>query len=398
MQFLKRFFTEYLVLNLFIWGCMAVLSLLLFNISIFDPFTQAFRDFSLTDLYYSKIRKQDNIYKGPVVLVNIENRSRKEIAFLLHRIQEGHPKTVGLDIVFSGRKNEDDNLLRDEFKNKSNYVFGFMADFENPNESHFTDSFFTTGKSSFVNLVGTDRSSSTIRYYHPFYQKENAFTTSLLKQYDEGICNRLLPNDEGPMEIHYYGGLENFKYYHFDEVLQTDFDLTVFQNKIVIVGYLGLPDRSESEQVDEDKFFTPLNSHLSGRSFPDMYGSVIHANILRMILEKDCILVVSPEKTVIITFCLTWIYLPLVCFLFFKGDLWFNSIGTGIQFAGSILTVWISLLLYQNNNIKFDPGLLTACIVLIPTFLNLYEVGLKLLRYQLRLDFDSRFLKKSDND
>ena len=377
---------------------MALLSLLFFNISIFDPFTQAFRDFSLTDLYYSKISKQDNIYKGPVVLVNIENRSRKEIAFLLQRIQEGQPKTVGLDIVFSGRKDEYDSILRDEFKRNSNYVFGFMADFENPNESHFTDSFFTTGKSSYANLVGTDRSISTIRYYHPFYQKENAFTTSLLKQYDEGIYNRLLPDDEDPMEIHYYGGLENFMYYHFDEVLQPDFDPNVFKNKIVIVGYLGLPDRPESEQLDEDKFFTPLNSHISGRSFPDMYGSVIHANILRMILDNDCIHVVSPSKTVIITFFLTWIYLPLICFLFFKGDLWFNSIGTAIQFAGSILTVWVSLLFYLNRNIKFDPGLLTACIVLIPTLLNLYEVALKLLRYQLGLNFNSRFLKKSDND
>ncbi|MBS4065969.1 MAG: hypothetical protein KGZ74_15525, partial [Chitinophagaceae bacterium] len=95
MKWLKRFFTEYLALNLFIFVCVWLLSLLVLNVSFFDPFTEAFRDFSLTDLYYQKIKDRNGIYKGPLVLINAENKNRKELSFLLEKIQQSNPRTVG---------------------------------------------------------------------------------------------------------------------------------------------------------------------------------------------------------------------------------------------------------------------------------------------------------------
>jgi CHASE2 domain-containing sensor protein len=37
----------------------------------------------------------------------------------------------------------------------------------------------------------------------------------------------------------------------------------------------------------EDKFYTPLNKKLAGKSNPDMFGVVVHANIISMILRED---------------------------------------------------------------------------------------------------------------
>lgn len=75
MKSVKRFFTEYLALNCFIFLCVWLLSLLVLNRSFFDPFAEAFRYFTITDLYYNKLKDQNQIYKGPVVLINANNKS-----------------------------------------------------------------------------------------------------------------------------------------------------------------------------------------------------------------------------------------------------------------------------------------------------------------------------------
>ena len=398
MKAVKRFFTEYLLLNLFIFSCVGLLSLVFLNLSFFDPFTEAFKDFSLTDLYYTKVKDKNHIYKGPVVLINIENRSRKEITFLFEQIQQGQPKVVALDLLFAQRQNEQDSFLKAEFAKNSNYIFSYIADFENEKESVYNDTFFTTTKNGYANMVGESRAFSTIRFYNPFTQNKEAFTSSIIKAYDSVLYATVLKKKNKQLEIHYSGNLSNFQYYNFDEVLNPDFDATTLKNKIVLVGYLGLPQTTFASKVDEDKFFTPLNSRLSGRSFPDMYGCVIHANILQMIFEKNYVKVVPQWQMILVSFLVIWLFLPFMCGLFFKGDLWFNAAGTLVQLVGSILIVFFSVWTYRYFNTKFDPGLLMGCFVLLPTFINLYEALLKFLHYKLKLPFRSRFLDKDHND
>ncbi len=58
------------------------------------------------------------------------------------------------------------------------------------------------------------------------------------------------------------------------------------RDRIVLMGYLGeyLGDPSADE-----KFFTPLNTQMSGRSNPDSFGLVVNANIISQILDQDYI-------------------------------------------------------------------------------------------------------------
>lgn len=398
MKFLKKFFTEYLLLNLFIFGCVSLLSLAIINISFFDPFTEAFRDFSLTDLYYTTVKDRNQINKGPVVLINVEDKDRSQVAFLLQQIQQGKPKVVALDIVYAQRINQQDSLLKAEFASHNNYVFSYIADFENLQESIYTDSFFTTQRDGYATMVAENIEYSTIRHYYPFSNNREAFTTAIIKKYDGSIYQQLLKRKNKKTEIHYTGNLSNFNYYDFDEVTNPDFDASVLRNKIVLLGYLGMPKVNAGNRQDEDKFFTPLNSRLSGRSYPDMYGCVIHANILRMILDNDYIKVVPTWRAFLLSFIILWLTLPFMCGLFFKGDLWFNSAGTLVQLLGSIIVVAISVYTYKFFHTRFDPGLLTACLVLLPTFINLYEALLMFIRYKLKIHIRSAFLGKDHND
>jgi CHASE2 domain-containing sensor protein len=395
---LKRFFCEFLLLNCFIFGCVSLLSLVILNASFFDPFTQAFHDFTLTDLYYSKAKDRNTIYKEHLVLVNLENRSRKEIALLLQQLQTGKPKTIAIDAVFAGQKDEDDSLLQQSFQQNDNYVLSYVADFERPEKAIHSDSLFSKSTGGYANIVGDDPEFSTIRYYYPFTKNEEALTSAVLKKYDSAVYNKLKKRRDQKTEIHYFGDLSNFQFYDFDEVMDPAFITDQLKGKLVIVGFLGLPLKRNTVRLDEDKLFTPLNPRLSGRSYPDMYGTVIHANILRMALEDDFIKVVPKWLTNMLSFLIIWLILPLLCGLFFKGDLWFNSAGTLLQLIGAVVIVFITLIAYSSFHLKFDPGLVLACLVLLPTFINLYEVLLNILRYKLKLRFGSAFLSKQKND
>jgi hypothetical protein len=97
----------------------------------------------------------------------------------------------------------------------------------------------------------------------------------------------------------------------------------------------------------------------------------------------------------LLTWIIIWLLLPFMTALFLKGDVWFNAVGTLVQLFGSILAVFFSIMLYRFAKIKFDPALLTACLVLLPTFINLYEALLKFLRLKLKIKFHSLFLQNT---
>lgn len=398
MKWFKRFLKEYLILNIFIFFCIWLLSLLVLNLSFFDPFTQAFQDFTLTDLYYQKIKDRNGIYKGPIVLINAEDKSRKELSFLFDKLQASSPRVIGLDIIFADRKSDDDTLLQQLFKKYNNFVLPSYPNFENPAESIYNDPFFTTQKNNYVNFEGDNKETSTIRYYFPFYDQQQSFTSGVLEKYNSSLYQKILKKKGERVEIHYWGNLANFSYFNFDEVMNPEFDTKSITGKIILVGYLGLPNSNLTNRIDEDMVFTPLNEKLSGRSYPDMYGCVTHANILRMVIEDDYIKVIPGWANLVISFMIIWLLLPLFCGLFFRGDIWFNGLGTGVQLVGSILFVFITILVYRHWDTKFDPGVLLTCFVLLPTFINLYEVLLLFLRFQLKLPIQSRFLNKDPND
>jgi hypothetical protein len=297
------------------------------------------------------------------------------------------------------RNSPQDSLLKQVFDENKNIVYNFIANFDDEKQNVYNDSFFTTQADGYSNLVSENIEYSTIRNYYPFYQNHEAFTSAIIKKYDSLLYKDLLKWKNKKAEIHYTGNLSNFTYYTFNEVTNPGFNTTSFENKIVLLGYFGLDEsKAGNIRLDEDKFFSPLNHQLSGRSYPDMYGVVIHTNIIRMILERNFIRVVPTWLVIILSFLILWFILPLMCGLFFKGDVWFNTAGTLLQLGGSILVVFFCVLIYRHFNTKSDPGFLLTCLVLLPTFINLYEALLIFLRYKIKIPFQSAFLRKDSND
>jgi len=101
------------------------------------------------------------------------------------------------------------------------------------------------------------------------------------------------------------------------------------------MGFLG---SYFGDQSWSDKYFTPLNKKVAGRANPDMFGVVVHANIIAMILNEDYVDELAGWQQIAIAI--------LICFLtvglFIKIDthlpMWFDTLSVTIQIV-QILTI-----------------------------------------------------------
>jgi len=391
-KFKYRRWLEYLFINVFVFASIGLLSVFVLNFHIFDPFTMAFKDFTLTDFYYSNFKNQDKIYQGPIVLVNVERRNRKEIAFLLNVIREGNPKVIGLDIGFTERKDSLDVYLKQALEETPNVVLPYQASFDSLYEEKKTNEYFTKQALSFANLIAENAEYSTIRSYFPYYQGIPSFSSAMIEKYDSSLLKDLRKRSDKKTEIRYFGNLRNFKYYTFDETMDTSFNPSDLQGKIVLLGYLG-ESINVSAAIDEDKFYTPLNPRITGRSHPDMYGVIIQANILRMALDKDYVKEVPSWVTWTIAFLLCWAFIPLFSKWFIHVPMWAHFNSKMVQVALSISMVFITIWLYSRFNIKMDSGAILVSVILLGDLILFYDALVKFLKVKLKWNIHSIFFE-----
>src|SRR5207244_2794484 len=87
--------------------------------------------------------------------------------------------------------------------------------------------------------------------------------------------------------INYRGNTDKFFRFDTPDIYSSNMALQLIHGKIVLMGFMG--SDLKSAPVLEDIHFTPLNQVYLGRTYPDMYGVVIQANIISMILKGNFI-------------------------------------------------------------------------------------------------------------
>ena len=100
------------------WGLFGITQLQVFN--AFDPIGQALGDVELTDYVFSSLRKDPDVDQN-IVIVNIGNLSRRQIAEQIQIINKYKPKVIAIDGFFDCSKGLRDTIncpqLRDTFGN-----------------------------------------------------------------------------------------------------------------------------------------------------------------------------------------------------------------------------------------------------------------------------------------
>lgn len=275
------------------------------QLDFLNAFEEVLDDYEITDIYYTKIRDNTQVaYDENIVLVNIgpAHLGRRSIAQQLEILQACKPKVIGIDVKFFAPKEDDpigDFLLEQALSKVENLVlaseFAVLTDTSSAWDTLFmpTPKFAQYGHTAYVNVGNRETSDFTTWRDIPIREKtrtgksEPCFAVKIAELYDPETAKLFLERGNEIENIYFKGNLDKFTKLDVEDVIERRFAPELIEGKIVMIGYLG--NGYTNYYFDEDKFYTPLNEKSVGRGVPDMYGVVVHANIVSMILAKQYI-------------------------------------------------------------------------------------------------------------
>jgi len=163
--------------------------------------------------------------------------------------------------------------------------------------------------------------------------------------------------DINKMDVESSGFTGMFTAIDIADVMTENFDSTLFTGKIVLMGFLGdyFGDPSWG-----DKFFTPLNKKVAGRANPDMFGLVVHANIVAMILNEDYVEEFSDWILYSIAFISCLLIVALFNWIDHKLPTWFDALQVLIQIVLLLLTSGLVVYGFAAWSLKLDLSIALA--------------------------------------
>ena len=257
---------------------------------------QEFLGFDIYDLHFSGKHLNNTQRDSNIVLVQI-GEDRETIAEQIKLIQKYSPAVIGVDAVFEkeGDRSGDLKLLQ-AIGSADNIVFASRVTIDSTTKVvGFVNNFFEEDnnglQSGYINFLGNPY--SVIRNYPPFYKATDsvhlAFTSAILRNFSPEKFERLRKRNNKTEIINYVGNLETFTSLSKEQLLHSDTTNQlqgILSGRIVLLGYF-VKESPLTPLVLDDLHFSPLNVQVAGKSFPDMYGVVIHANILSMLLNRN---------------------------------------------------------------------------------------------------------------
>jgi len=363
--------------------------------SLFDPVSQALGDVELTDLTFSELRQPEpvNLDSIDIVLVNIGNLNRAQIAAELNLINSYQPKVVGLDVYFEDLKSDTlgDLLLADALSKTKNLVMyskgiNLVGDEDVMEKLEVSHPLFRYGETGATNLFTNAQEQHQFKVCRTFPpvlningKKEYAFGVKIVQKYDSAKAVKFLKFSKRDEEvINYTSNIQmygeskigvKFLTLDVDDVFKENFTPDIIKGRIVIFGFMG---ESFDDTDWEDKFYTPMNKHFAGRSNPDMYGVVIHANIVQMLLDENYIGYQGKFSAVMTAILLGFLNVWFFSWIYWSLPLWYDGITKIIQLFELFLIVLINIFVFHWFSYKTELTLAAACVALAGDSLEVY--------------------------
>jgi CHASE2 domain-containing sensor protein len=400
------------------WAVVGLTRLNIFN--AFDSIGQALSDIELTDYVFSALREEPNVDQN-ITVVNIGNLSRREIAEQIRIISQYGPKVIGIDGFFDCKQGLRDTIncpqLRDTLgnlmlssaiKEAGNVILVskvLQYDTLLPADVYDTlrrsDSLFTqySVREGFANLdsdAAFQDDVKTCRLFNPRIDikgKEHyAFAVEMAMQYDSVRTKKFLDRNNYLEVINYRGnvfdifGSTNYPqmFYTLDveDVRTGNFvGEEMIKDKIVIFGYLGsyLGDPSWA-----DKFYTPLNKKLAGKANPDMFGAVVHANIVSMILNEDFVNRMEEWQEIAMAVILCLLNVALFSLINTHLPSWYDGITKLLQLIQLILYTVLMVLIFHWYSFKLNVTLTLAAVALVGDVYEIYMSVFKNIYFKIK--------------
>ena len=328
----------------------------IFQIDFLNQLNNQIQDFQINDIVFSRLMNKKNIaIDTNIIIVNISDLKRDKIAILINLINNYEPKIIGVDGVFSKPKGDSvDKPLADAFSKVKNLVLVNRLVYDNDNNKVYVEKslplFSQYAKSGFANFID-EVDFRTVRKFSPkeFVDKDivMAFSTKIAEIYYPNAVKKLFERENESEIIYFKRNMKKYRIIDCSDAFNNQDTLGIVKVKIVLIGFLG-PDLKTLST--EDNFYTPLNPNYIGKSYPDMYGVLIHANIISMILNGKYINALSDKLIIILTILLTYLTMAFFTYLRFNHSEAYESLSLVFIFLemGVFLTIMFTMLLYFN--------------------------------------------------
>ncbi len=388
------------------------------------PESFALDDFDLTDYAYTRLRPQPSTEER-ILLVNFGHLSRKKVAEQINTISKFHPKVIGIDAIYNCEDGLRDTIncpqlldtlgnrmLRDAILKSGHVVLAshlFQTDsFIPTNESIVSDSIETSepifqqySKHGFISLPIEKGRQEIIRVVRSLWpqqiiegKRQLAFSAQVAMQYDSVITNKFLRRNLASELINYRGNIRTgedtinriFKtvdsgfFTAKGQSKYSSLSESLVKDKIVLLGYLG--ETTGANDFD-DGYYTPLNKVFAGRSNPDMFGVVVHANILSMILNQDYIDQLTNTDEWIIAYLACWIHIMVLLFIYQRVPQWFDLLGLVIIISQLAFYSFIRLQLFAVFSFKMELYLTIGSLAVASIAVNIFNSSGPLIKGKL---------------
>lgn len=349
-----------------------------FNFDFLDPLNQALEDFQITDIVYKNFKEENQ--DTNIVFVNIGFLNRQEIAQQIENIAQYEPRVIGIDALFATAKEPQMDTALSQVLQKYGSKIVMVNAFENYDPAKEKADSMTCSMPYFSQYVSQgysnldDRTLLTIRNFRPFTPVRDtvlsAFSVEIVKKFHPEKYEKLKKRQNTFETINYRGNFDKFyAVIEAENALDSSLDFSFVKNKIVLLGYLN-SDKSARDVTDQ--FFTPLNPKMAGRSLPDMYGIVVHANIISMILSESYVEVMSPFTSFLVAFIVCYLNMVFLLYIYHSIPLFFNMISRGCQILQSLVIYYLIIRLFYSYRYETDFGLMIIVLALAPDALEMF--------------------------
>ena len=393
MRTIKKLWLDTLLGTLFIFTLMKAFdSMSAFKVfDIFDPIADALGDYQVTDIVFSQFR-EDPIADERILLVNIGTESRGSIGIMVDKISQYNPAVIGMDTFFDNPKDTlEDMILTGALQSVENLVMVTQMLYNDDDvldSIHRSDPMFNVGADfAHANLDAKADHQDELKFNRQFWPQRTdiygehhvALGVKLASYLDSAAANKYLARNNDVELINFEGNIIDFgatkyefKYTALDveDVFDEYFTPDMIEGRIVIFCFLGdyLGDRSSTE----DKYITPLNSKYAGRTLPDMYGGVIHANIISMVLNDDPIDVMSDNGQIAAAIILCLLNVFLFSIVYKRIPKWYDGSTKLFQLLELLVFYFLMIQIFDKYSYYMDLSLALIAIALSGDALEVY--------------------------
>ena len=328
----------------------------IFQIDFLNQLNNQIQDFQINDIVFSRLKDKNAVEPDTnIVIVNIGELKRDKIAEQINIINRFEPKMIALDVAFSKVKGDElDKPLAEALSKVKTLVLvsrlSYDKDRDEINLMKSIPLFTQYALCGFANFID-EEDFRTVRKFSPreYVNKDPvmAFSVKVAELYYPPAVKKLFDRNNESEIIYFERNLNKYRVIDCEEVFSKRDGFGFVKGKIVLFGYLGPDVKTLST---EDNFYTPMNSNYIGKSYPDMYGVVVHANIISMLLNGRYINAMPEIYVLILTIVLAYLTMAAFSYLRYRFAEAYESLSLVFILAESafFFFVMFSLLYYFN--------------------------------------------------